>query len=500
MKYARMKGKTPRSEGWSVRQYGIAAICAIASVVVVAWVWSNDPSYRASATLRITGKTVPPDSTVDPRDFAYGQFESMHDRVMASLPTGGQADIRVSDVETAAEDAEALRRISMDIAISVNDADPDVSESRRDQIAAAFLEDHDQQAASPPIPADEVDNTRLEVERAAQALEVLQQEVAEFEQVNAIALSGKNNLQDQFNQDLERQRSQLDRERRTLEARRNELDRGLYDMQRGADAFDPTGVRPLTSDTLVAVQGRLAVLRGRYGDDNPEAVALAGAIDEARAAADAKFDAVARELEDSRRMFEEQQRQKPIDHPDVVSLAHRVSALEVRVEDMRVTGLSTRDFNYIESLSRERMEIDGQIEDVRARLADVEAQEKDSASLAAQAPLIQQRYAALQQKVTDANERLESNRAEYSAIQETLRAAAEASPGEMTVVDTRDAARALFSWPATIALFFCLVSSALLVLLTGHIERSRRRVKGAELVSRLQGFPPLAEIPNFSLG
>jgi DNA repair exonuclease SbcCD ATPase subunit len=469
------------------------------SLAILAMVWSTQPRYRATATLHLAGKTLPPDTPADARSFAQEHLQARHGRVTGSFRPRREVGLSIIEVETTTSGASERPSASIGFEIFVDDSNPRAAERATSEVAAAYLEDHRRATTTPPVPAETLEAARVASKKAAAELERLAHETEKFEQDNAAGLSGMEKLNAQTIEQSEREETRVSQELRMLEGRRNELDRGLQDMQRGAAQFSAGASRALSSELLAAVQARWAVLRGLYGREYPQAVELGAAIREAEAAANDRANALVAELEEARSEFNRLQRLHPIDHPDVVLLAHRVSALEVDVAETRVTGLTNREQAYIEDLARERGAIDGQISELRDRLAALQTQRADRESLVQQAPVLKQQYAILQEQLTNARMRHETMNVEYAALQAVMDGARAERPGELSLVAEVQTRRLIMSGPAVIGGVVCLLGVLTVMWLIGRIESAHRTIDGAELVARLQGQPPLAEIPTLQV-
>ena len=172
----------------------------------------------------------------------------------------------------------------------MEDADARVARQTASTLVERYLEDDVLVAALPVVPTEELEASRVEVDRLAEVLRSLEVELEEFKWNNAAALPELYELNIEAMDRADRERAQLDAQVQELEARRIELDRGLRDMQRGGDAFRLGRATPLTSEGLVALQSQWAVLRGRYGNDDSRATQRGNEISQLQATAQARLD------------------------------------------------------------------------------------------------------------------------------------------------------------------------------------------------------------------
>ncbi|NIW24536.1 MAG: hypothetical protein GWN29_08200 [Gammaproteobacteria bacterium] len=271
-------------------------------------------------------------------------------------------------------------------------------------------------------------------------------------------------------------------------------------MQRGASQFGNVSDSALTGEIFTAAQARWVVLRGLYGDDHAPAIELGAALAEARAKADARLASISAELNEARAGYERLQASHPLDHPDVIGFAHRVSALDRLYEQTRVASLSNRDLRYIEGLAGERREIDLEIGAAREQLAALDAEQGAQAQLAERAPALAERYLVLQDQLADVQRRQESAQAHYAALQDELQAASHERSGELAIASETQARRLVVSWPAAVSALICVLCFPVFLFTLRLIERRHRTISGPHMIIQLQGRPPLAQIPELGAG
>jgi hypothetical protein len=481
------------------RLHVVAAVVAI-SFAVVAATWWLQPRYRATARLELDGRTFPVEAGSTAQSQVDEFLQNMHDKVASASPQLDESGFAVVDVASSNADSEDLRLVSAVFDLYADSADMRTSDRAVEALAGEYIEALQATVVAPPVSATELEAARVDFAEAKAERERAELMLASFERDNSAVLPGLEDARAQAVEESRRERAAIEQQLNALEARRNELDRGLAEMQRGASQFSSASVSELTSGIFTAAQARWAVLRGLHGDDYAPAIELGAALSEAKAAADARFASVSAELEEVRAAFERVQASQPLDHPDVIGLAHRVSALERLYERTGVTGLSNRDLRYIEGLAIERRDIDFEIAGAREQRAVLDARQGEQAQLAEQAPILAERHLHLQAELADAQHRHESAEAHYATLQDALQAASHERPGELSVASAVEVRRLTVNRPVIAAGLIWLLCLPIFLLTLRLIERRHRTVSGSNIIMRIQGRPPLAVIPELGGG
>jgi hypothetical protein len=394
-------------------------------------------------------------------------------------------------------EGDGLGSAAVTFRISVEDSRPDATMGIIRAVETAFLEGHARSAAKPAVPPRQLEEAAFEVERLAERVRAFEADIELFERRNAAALPELHERNVEALDRASRERLQLDDEIRVLEERRMELDRGLRDIQRGGSQLGRvTRGDDLTAERLIALQSERAVLRGRFGAAYPQVETLSGEIIAFQAAVKERLDSAVSEFQRSREELAALERAYPIDHPDVVRASHRVSALEARVEQLTVRGLTSGERRYIESVSRERREIDGRIETLRAQRQSLQESVTDYEARALDRPALEHRYVRLRDELAAARAELDGARghAEMLAAQQDL--AEQLRPGRLSVVaPAAVVGPLLLSRPGVVAMLGVALASLAIFLVVALIERVDRRVSGSGAIERLIGRPPLADIP-----
>ena len=496
-----------RRAGWIVLA---AAACAAAIAAIVTL---TEPRYRVVSSLELAGRSLPAESgtgsrasgaasVADARRIAETHIGERHERsVRAAGADASAARVTITDVQVGPASQERAApepaRFTAVFEVVVDAADAAMAEREARELIDAYLEDDARTASAPAVAPAERDAVRREIEAAAAAKRAVEAELSEF----GWSAGGSTDLRTVSGRvvvEAEREHAQVAAQLGALEGRRNDLDRGLADVERAAARLRPAAGEPIASDALAALEARHAVLRGLWGSENREAAEF-GALMEAAAAESARrYDTVSADLAATRSDFQSLQGRLPLDHPDVVGLAYRLSALEAEADAVRVTRLTAGERAYYESLGRERREIDAEINAARAAVAEAEARIGEARASADQVPALEGRYASLLGRL-DAADRSEAEaRQRLEAFESREADARRHRPGTLSV--TAAAAVAPIPWRRSdlIVAAGAVLGLIAVFLVVALVERSDRRIDGAAGIAWLAGEPPLIEIPALS--
>jgi hypothetical protein len=215
-----------------------------------------------------------------------------------------------------------------------------------------------------------------------------------------------------------------------------------------------------------------------------------------RSEADRQVAAATRELEDARTELARLERLHTIEHPDVVAQAHKLSALESRFDRLRVRGMTDADVAYIESLARERREIDARIDEARQRHVGAVALAAEHQQRAAMAPVLQQQLAALEQELATVRSSHAAARDRQAALESEFAALQAQRRGRLAVVAPPQTERAPLTQPALIVVLGGALAIVAAFAAVELRERFDKRVTGAASLKRaLGGGALVVEIP-----
>jgi len=497
----------PRGPSWPARfrrrRLAVAVTVGVALLTAIAATRLVEPSYRAVARLALDGKTLSVDQDVaNASAHVATELQARHERVLvaarqASAISPRQSErvqTRVTDVAVDPVSERGVPLLSASFEVSIDAADAREASQATTLLLDLYLEDDERAHSAPPVPPAELVAVRAEASRLASLLAGSQAELADLEREHG-PLGSMDDPGGQLTA-LANQARTLAAQIDDLQARRVELDRGLRDMQRGASEYRSNPGMPLTSEALSALQAQWTVLRTRNGSDAATVRELGAMIEGLQATADAKFGAAAAELATAVAEYARLEQVYPLDHPDVVRQAHTVSALESRLESLRVRGLTSGDRAYVEGLARERSQIDGRLEVLRERRESLSLQIAEQQAQATRAPEIRQRRAELQREYAELLAAQQTALEQQQLLEARFDAVLEQRPGRIATPSPLEVHRVLMSRPDVI-LALGLIAGVVAAFLTVAVrERVDARISGTESIRRMQGHLPLAEIPR----
>jgi hypothetical protein len=458
--------------------------------------WLSEPRYRAAATLLIEHHTLPEGLDASAAaGYARERVQSLHGRALGVAEPALARELRdhttsrVTQTNAVLDGDDSPGTVEIAFELTAVAPDPRRAERLAQSLVDLYHEQHEQMGAVAPAAPPELDAARAEAALASDAVGHARAELDAFLAANGVlAADGR----DAALAGLEQARRELEQRVAATEDRRLELDRAVRGMQREAAQSRAESGDALTSEALVAAQTEWAIARARNGST---AAALGDRVREMQARAERMLADATAELARARAELSRVDALHPIDHPDVVRNAHRVSALETRLEATRVTGLTNRDVADIEGIAQERRDIDGELERMRAELIAVQARIAERQALAQQVPALLEQRMALEQRLGEADSRLDRTVERLAALEQEWSATTAQRPGEIRTSSPPAARREMATDPWVLLGGGALTALLAALAVVAVLERLDRRIEGAALVRRIQGRLPLAEIP-----
>jgi uncharacterized protein involved in exopolysaccharide biosynthesis len=486
-------------------------------------IWPN--AYTSTAVILIEDPEIPPGlvpSTVT--TFASRQIQYINQRVMTRtnlaqiiekfdlfpeerkyLPTlllvdDVQKDIKI-DVIDVQQPGAGGQQVTSTIAFKLG------FEHKSPQIA--------RQVANELVSLYLAENVRSRTEQTAQTSQFLQTEVDRLDaevkdlenQIAGIKRSNEGSLPElmtfnmQLLASLNNDISEIDRQLQSLRENKIMLDAELSKLSPIATTVTPEG-KPVSSpqDQLKALQTELARLEGRYSPEHPDVLRVKRDLEAVRnqLGADITLDQSSANLTQARLDLAKARASYSADSPQVIDAERLVRSLEARVAEPRRQGMGSMEPDnpvYIqvraqrEALeSQERSLVSKQAE-LRARRAGIEGKTLKSADVERDLGGLYRRLQTTNVTYQNARERL--NVAKMGQALETQ------SKGERFALVEPPDLPLLPSSPNRPVLMALLI---LLVLAAGLgwpqvAESMDEAVQSARAVERVQGAPPIAEIP-----
>lgn len=487
------------------------------------FLWPN--AYTSTAVILIEDPEVPPGlvpSTVT--TFAARQIQYINQRVMTRtnlaniiekfnlfpeerkyLPTlllvpDVEKDMSIDVVDVQQQTATG-QQVNSTIAFTLGfeHEDPQVARQVTNELVSLYLAENvrartEQTAQTTQFIVDEV--TRLDNE-----VKELEAQIATVKSENEGALPELMNFNMQLMQQLTNDIQEIDRQ---LQANRE--NKIMLDAELGK--LSPMGTQVLADgkpvvapeDQLKALQTQLAMLEGRYSPSHPDVVRTRRdlAAVQAQLGTNVDVSGSASALANARvELAKAEERYSP-DHPEVQRLKREVASLEQRPTSSGTNLGSLKADNpvYIQ-LRAQRDTLESQERSLQSKQAEIRAQRVDLEGKIKRSTGVEKDLSALQRRLITATASYQAAR-EKGFVSKMGQALETQSKGErFTLVEPPDLPLVPSSpnRPVLLALLIVLVLAAGLGW-PQVAESMDQSINSARAVERVQGAPPIAEIPR----
>jgi uncharacterized protein involved in exopolysaccharide biosynthesis len=489
------------------------------------FLWPN--AYTSSAVILIEDPEVPPGlvpTTVT--TFAARQVQYINQRVMTRTNLANIIEkfdlfpeerkylptlLLVPDVE------KAMKIDIIDVQQGQQQRGP---QQQNTTIAFRLAFEHEspqtaRQVANELVSLYLAENVRARTEQTAQTSQFMQEEVdrldaevkdleaqiAAIKQANEGALPELVNFNMQNIAALDRDILEIDRQIQSITENKIMLDAQLASLSPVATTVLPDG-KPVVApeEQLKALQTQLAMMEGRYSPDHPDVVRTRRdlAAIQAQLGANVDLTNTNADLLAARTELAKARENYGPDHPEVQALERRVAALEDRSTASRGT-----DMGSLKATNPVYVQIKGQREtlaanerSLRAKQAELRAKRADLERKTLRSSDVEKDLSALYRKLNTATASYQAAR-ERAFTAKMGQALETQSKGErFTLVEPPDLPLVPSSPNRPVLLALLLV----LVLAVGLgwpqlAESMDQSVTSARVVERVQGAPPIAEIP-----
>jgi uncharacterized protein involved in exopolysaccharide biosynthesis len=340
-----------------------------------------------------------------------------------------------------------------------------------------------------------------EVDRLDAEVKDLEAQIAAIKQANEGALPELVNFNMQNIAALDRDILEIDRQIQSITENKIMLDAQLASLSPVATTVLPDG-KPVVApeEQLKALQTQLAMMEGRYSADHPDVVRTRRdlAAIQAQLGANVDLTNTNADLLAARTELAKARENYGPDHPEVQALERRVAALEDRSTASRGT-----DMGSLKATNPVYVQIKGQREtlaanerSLRAKQAELRAKRADLERKTLRSSDVEKDLSALYRKLNTATASYQAAR-ERAFTAKMGQALETQSKGErFTLVEPPDLPLVPSSPNRPVLLALLLV----LVLAVGLgwpqlAESMDQSVTSARVVERVQGAPPIAEIP-----
>lgn len=514
------------------RRRGTAIKLALGILVaggLAIFLWPN--TYRSTATILIEDPEVPPGlvpTTVT--TFASRQVQYINQRVMTRtnmaqiiekfdlypeerkyLPTlllveDVQDDVSIEVVDVKTSDPASGREMNPMIAFKVGfeHENPNIARQVANELVSLYLAENVR--ARTEQTAETSQFLQAEVDRLDNEVREIEAQIAKLKQENEGRLPEQAAMNLQFIQRTESEISDIDSRLDSLRESRIIIEAQLAQINPMAPMVLPDGTTVVgPADQLRSLQTQLVILQGRYSPDHPDVQRLKRDI----AALQAEVGEVdlaepAAALTAARSELAKAQEKYSADHPEVQRLQREIAALEERAARAGTPGSRPRmgkdagepdnpDYIAVKAelakLDNEEASLKAKRQELRARLATYEDNLLQSSD-------VERELSGLLRRLTTANETYRAARERLFAAKMGQSLETQSKGERFTLVEPPDLPLVPSSPNRPVLL-------ALLVVLTlaagfgwpQVAESMDSSITSARAVERVQGVPPIAEIP-----
>ncbi len=502
------------------------ALTVLVVGLVAIFMWPN--AYRSTATILIEDPEVPPGlvpTTVT--TFAARQIQYINQRVMTRtnlaqiiekfdlfpkerkyLPTLMLVDevqdyvsIELVDVQVAGP--SSAQQVSSTIAFTLGfeHQDPGTARKVTNELVSLYLNENVR--ARTEQTAETSQFMQAEVDRLDAEVREIEAQVARLKEEHEGSLPQQAAVNQTLLQRADEELLNLDRQIRGLDESRVLLDAQLAQIEPMKTMVMPDGrsVAP-PDDQLRALQSQLAILEGRYSPDHPDVQRVRRDIEALKLEVG---DAVRPEdtesrLTDLRAQLAMARERYSGEHPEVARLQREIASVEASraeapVEQPNRSREEPNNPVYIQ-VQAQRKNLDIQEAALRAQRVEVQARIADYERRIGESAQVEQDLSALLRRLQTANDSYQNARSRLFAAQMGQSLETQSKGERFTLVEPPDLPLQPSSpnRPVLLALliFVCLAIGFGWPQVAESMDSS---VNSARAVERVQGSPPLAEIP-----
>jgi len=501
------------------------AFSAIAIAVVFGTLLMQD-QYRSTATIAIERPEIPEnmvrttftyfdtDLRVDRiRDRVLAtsnleewirEYDLYHDILNSDSMNAAVSQFR-SDVEVitiqAREDI-AIKKQGETIAFDVSyyGETPTKAVQVASELSGQFLEEN--RASRSASVQDTLAFFQKDADRLSRAIEVAEENLADFKERNPGALPSTSLANSQSLDRYERELDDVEREIRDLREQKRILQTDLSRESPNAPILSESGEIILAGpDRLRLLQQQLVELSAKYGSEHPDVVRTRREIDllSGNSALDASQ--LRQELEIALRELATAQQRYSAGHPDVINLTRKVENLEGQLAAAEATPQSRPRSTTPDNPAYIAIQIQIEAADADMRALGNRARElRDRISQyqdrAVQAPQVEREYLALQREYDQATSDYNEVREKQIEAQQALDLET-SEKGERYVLQKTPAEPTSPAFPNRLAIIilgmiFAVATSLLAVLVSEALDP---KVRGVRDLQSITGMPPIAVIP-----
>jgi uncharacterized protein involved in exopolysaccharide biosynthesis len=514
------------------RRRGTAIKIALTILVLGAlaiFLWPN--TYRSTATILIEDPEVPPGlvpTTVT--TFAARQVQYINQRVMTRtnmaqiiekfdlfpaerkhLPTlllveDVQQNVKIDVVDAQISEPGSGREVKSMIAFSVGfeHSDPNTARQVANELVSLYLAENVK--ARTEQTAETSQFMQVEVDRMDAEVREIESEIAKIKQENEGRLPEQAAMNLGFIQRTEGEISDIDQRLDAQKETRIILQAQIAQLDPMDTMVLPDGTAVMgPADQLRSKQTLLAMLQGRYSDDHPDVLRVKreiAALQEQVGVVELGDTTAA--LSDARSELAKAREKYTVDHPEVKRLERQVAALEAEADSASAVGerpLVGRDGGEPDNpaylaVQAELSKLDAEEASLLAKRRELQGKLDNYEQNLLQSSDVERQLSALLRKLSTANETYRGARERLFMARMGQSLETQSKGERFTLVEPPDLPLkpASPNRPVLLAL-------VMLLTLAGALgwpqvaESMDSSINSGRAVERVQGFPPIAEIP-----
>lgn len=485
--------------------------------------WPN--AYTSTAVILIEDPDIPPGlvpSTVT--TFASRQIQYINQRVMTRtnlaqiiekfnlfpeerkyLPTlllvpdvEKDMNIDVIDVQQPGQSGQQVQS-TIAFKLGFEHKDPEVARQVANELVSLYLAENVR--ARTEQTAETSQFMQAEVDRLDTEVKDLETQIAKIKRDNEGSLPELMTFNMQLMNSVDNDIMEIDRQLQSLRENKIMLDAELAKLSPIATTVTPEG-KPISSpqDQLKALQTELARLEGRYSPEHPDVLRVKRDLESVRAqlGADISLDQNTANLEQARLELAKAKASYSADSPQVLQAERLVRSLEQRAAEPRRQGMGSLEPDnpiYIQ-IRAQRETLESQERSLLTKQAELRAKRADSERKMVKSSDVERELSGLLRRLQTASVSYQAAR-ERLTIAKMGQALETQAKGERFVLVEPPDRPLLPSSPNRPVLLALLI---VLVLAAGLgwpqvAESMDEAIHSARAIERVQGAPPIAEIP-----
>jgi uncharacterized protein involved in exopolysaccharide biosynthesis len=420
-----------------------------------------------------------------------------------------QDDVKIDVIDAQLPDPQSgmARNSTIAFTVGFEHTDPNTARQVANELVSLYLAENvrartEQTAETSQFMQGEVDRLDAEVRE-------LESQMAKLKQENEGALPEQSVFNLQFLQRADADLLEVDRALRANEESKIILDAQLAQIEPMAPMIMPDGkgVAPPT-DQLRALESQLAMLEARYSPDHPDVVRTRRDVEALRAEVGIDVDPkdLDSQVTEARSQLAMAREKYSDDHPEVVALVKTVTALEKRQSELAARPDTTRSASkkskmeannpaYVQ-VRAQRLTLDTQTQALLAEKAQLRAKIADYERRMSQSSDVERQISALQRRLATASANYQNARDRLFAAQMGQAMETQSKGERFSLVEPPDLPLLPSSPNRPVLLALLLILTLAAAFGWPQVAESMdSSINSARAVERVQGSPPLAEIP-----